>query len=99
MTTSQLRRGLCVRLPILAAAAVLAGGCASGQPAASAPPPSAAAQHVEEIELAQLVGAGPDPLQLVLQPAAVARGRRLQQRTEPGEHRPAAQRVGPAQEP
>jgi Cu-Zn family superoxide dismutase len=43
MTTSPLRRGLGVRLPILAAAALLAGGCASGQPAASAPPPPAAA--------------------------------------------------------
>jgi len=43
MTTSQLCRGLGVRLPILAVAALLAGGCASGQPAASAPPPSAAA--------------------------------------------------------
>src|ERR671912_349728 len=39
MTTSQLRRGLGVRLPILAAAALLAGGCASGQPAAPASPP------------------------------------------------------------
>ena len=35
MTTSRLRRGLGVRLPILAAAALLAGGCASGQPAAA----------------------------------------------------------------
>jgi superoxide dismutase, Cu-Zn family len=43
MTTFRLSRGLCVRLPILAAATLLAGGCASGQPAASAPPPSAAA--------------------------------------------------------
>jgi len=40
MTTSQLRRGLGIRLPILAAAALLAGGCASGQPAAPASPPA-----------------------------------------------------------
>ena len=61
----------------------------------------AGAQHVEQLELAQLVGPGPDPFQLVPQPPAAVAGRRrgLQQRVEPGQHGPAAQRVGAADEP
>ena len=61
----------------------------------------AGAQHVEELELAQLVRARPDPFQLVVQPVPVVDRRRggLQERADPGQHGPAAQRVGTAQEP
>ena len=61
----------------------------------------AGAQHVEKLELAQLVRTRPDPFQLVLQPVTVVGRRRgrLQERGEPGQHGPATQRVGTGQEP